>query len=245
MPANARRPRFSPWARVVTVAAVVVVGVLGALAIGALASSRERLVTFAVAGELDGVSLDLGEASVDVMPGTQGSTVRVERLDRFTFGHAAEVRRTIAAGRLRLRSRCPATVPRSCSATYRVTVPDNVPIDVRTGGGDVRLRDYRGSARIATDHGDIAVDGFCGFGLQARTETGDVSAASSCPPPQLSLRSTSGDVHATVPSGRYQVDAASASGSLTVRDSVVEAADAPFSIEVLSSTGDVLVEGRR
>jgi DUF4097 and DUF4098 domain-containing protein YvlB len=71
-----------------------------------------------------------------------------------------------------------------------------------------------------------------------------VTASTNCPPPQLSLRTTSGDVRATVPTGRYQVDAASASGSLSV-DGIVETADAPFSIEVLSSTGDVLVEGRR
>jgi hypothetical protein len=229
----------------VSVSAILVVGVLGALGIAALASSRERLVSFAVAGELDGVSLDLGESAVDVVAGTQGSTVRIERLDRFTFGHAAEVQRTVEAGRLRLRSRCPATVLHSCSVAYRVTVPDNVPIDVRTGGGDVRFHDYRGSARISTDKGDITVDGFCGFLLQARTESGDVTASSNCPPPQLSLRSTTGDVRATVPAGRYQVDAASASGSLSVRDGIVETADAPFSIEVLSSTGDVLVEGRR
>jgi hypothetical protein len=228
----------------VSVSAIVVVGTLLALAIGALASSRERLVSFAVAGELDGVSLDLGESSVDVMAGTQGSTVRIERIDRFTFGHPAEVQRTIEGGRLRLRSRCPATVLHTCSVAYRAIVPDNVPVDVRTGGGDVRFHDYRGSTRISTDHGNITVDGFCGFLLQARTESGDVNASTSCPPPQLSLRSTSGDVHAAVPSGRYQVDAASASGSLAVRD-VVETADAPFSIEVLSSTGDVLVQGRR
>jgi Putative adhesin len=228
----------------VAVSAVLVAGALLALAVGALASSRERLVSFAVAGQLDGVSLDVGEASVDVMAGKQGSTVRIERLDRFTFGHAAEVHRTVEAGRLRLRSRCPATVPHSCSVAYRVVVPDNVPVDVRTGGGNVRFHDYRGSARISTDRGNITVDGFCGFLLQARTETGDVGATSSCPPPQLSLRSTSGDVRATVPPGRYQVDAASASGSLAVRN-VVETADAPVSIEVLSSTGDVLVEGRR
>lgn len=244
MPVAARRSRLSPWARLVTLSAVVVIGVLLALAVGALASSRERLVTFAVAGELDGVSLDLGASDVDVVPSMQGSTVRVERLDRFTFGHSADVQRTIEAGRLRLRSRCPRTVLHACSAAYRVTVPDNVPVDVRTSSGRVRFNDYRGSARISTDSGDIAVDGFCGFLLQARTESGDVAATSSCPPPQLSLRSTSGDVHAVVPTGRYQVDAASASGSLAVRE-VTETADAPFSIEVLSSTGDVLVEGRR
>jgi hypothetical protein len=228
----------------VSVSAAVVVAVLLGLGIGAVASSRERLVSFGVAGELDGVTLDLGESDVDVERGRQGSAVRVERTDRFTFGHAARVERMIEGGRLRLRSRCPATVLHSCSARYRVMVPDNVPVDVRTGGGGVRFHGYRGSARISTDSGDIDVRAFCGFALQARTETGDVVASTACPPPQLSLRSTAGDVHAIVPDGRYQVDAASASGSLSVRD-LLQASDAPFSIEVLSSTGNVLVEGRR
>ncbi len=222
---------------------MLVVGLLLALAVGGFASSRERLVSFAVAGELDGVTLDLGESDVDIVRGGQGAAVRVERADGFAFGHAARVTRTIEAGRLRLQSRCPATVLHSCSAEYRVVVPDNVPVDVRTGGGDVRFHGYQGSARVSTDRGDIDVRDFCGFLLQARTEAGDVTATTTCPPPQLSLRSTSGSVHAIVPAGRYQVDAASASGSLTVRG-VSQVSDAPFSIEVLSSTGDVLVEGR-
>jgi DUF4097 and DUF4098 domain-containing protein YvlB len=126
---------------------------------------------------------------------------------------------------------------------YRVLVPDNVPVDIRTGSGAVRFHDYRGSARISTDTGDISVQGYCGFMLQARTETGDVTASTACPPPQLSLRSTAGSVRAFVPVGRYQVDAASTAGSLTVRN-VTQVSDSPFSIEVLSSTGDVLVDGR-
>ena len=218
--------------------------VLLALAIGDLGSRRERLLSFGVAGELDGVTLDLGAAGVDVERAAQGSTVRVERTDRFAFGHAARVTRSIDAGRLRLRSRCPRTVLHACSVAYRVIVPDNVPIDVRTSGGDVRFHGYRGSARVSTDSGDIAVQGFCGFTLVARTETGDVTASTACPPPQLSLRSTAGDVRATVPAGRYQVDAASAAGALSVRG-VTAVSDAPFSIEVLSSTGDVSVRGNR
>jgi hypothetical protein len=228
----------------VSVCAVLVVAVLLALAIGDLGSRRERLVSFGVAGELDGVTLDLGASAVDVERAAQGSTVRVERTERFAFGHAARVMRTIESGRLRLRSRCPRTVLHACSVGYRVLVPDNVPIDVRTGGGDVRFHGYRGSALVSTNSGDIDVRGFCGFLLQARTETGDVTASTACPPPQLSLRSTSGDVRATVPAGRYQVDAASAAGSLAVRG-VSQVSDAPFSIEVLSSTGDVSVAGRR
>lgn len=226
-----------------TAAAVVVVGVLVALSVGGLASRQERLVSFAVAGELDGVTLDLGESDVDVVRGRQGSLVRVERTDRFAFGRSARVQRTIESGRLRLQSRCPRTVLHACSVGYRVVVPDNVPVDVRTGAGTVRFHDYRGSARISSDSGDIEVQGYCGFMLQARTETGDVTASTACPPPQLSLRSTSGDVRAFVPTGRYEVDAASTAGTLTVRG-VTQVSDSPFSIEVLASRGDVLVEGR-
>jgi hypothetical protein len=226
----------------VSASAVVVVGVLVALGIADLASSRERLISFAVAGELDGVTLDVGESDVDVVRGRQGSLVRVERTDRFSFGHSARVQRTIESGRLRLQSRCPTTVLHACSVGYRVVVPDNVPVDIRTGAGAVRLHDYRGSARISTDSGNIAVQGYCGFMLQARTETGDVTASTACPPPQLSLRSTSGDVRAFVPTGRYEVDAASTAGTLAVRG-LTQVSDSPFSIEVLSSKGNVLVEG--
>jgi Putative adhesin len=227
----------------VSASAVLVVGVLVALLVGDVASSRERLVSFGVAGELDGVTLDVGDAGVDVMRGGERPRLRVERTDRFAFGHAARVDRTLEGGVLRLRSRCPATVLHACSVSYRLVVPDNVPVAVRTGGGDVRFHDYRGSVRVSSGSGNIDVEAFCGYSLQARSESGDVTASTSCPPPQMSLRSTSGFVHAVVPSGRYQVDAASTAGSLRVRD-LTEVTDAPFSIEALSSSGDVLVEGR-
>jgi hypothetical protein len=50
-------------------------------------------------------------------------------------------------------------------------------------------------------------------------------------------------VHVSVPPGRYQVEAESASGSETVSglDAVT---DAPFAIQALSSSGNVSVEGR-
>lgn len=225
------------------VSAVIVVAGLAGLAVGRFASGRERLVTFAVAGELDGVTLDLGSSDVDVVRGSQGSTVRVERTDKFAFGRAARVERTIVSGRLRLQSRCPSTVLHACSADYRVIVPDNVPVDVRTGSGAVRFADYRGSARISTNSGDISASGYCGFMLQARTESGNVTTTTACPPPELSLRSTSGSVSAVVPKGRYEVDAASSGGSLQV-SGLTQVSDSPFSIEAVSNTGDVRVEGR-
>ena len=225
------------------VSALLVVGGAAALLIASVASSHERITSFAVRGSLSGVELDLGNGDVVVAGGGQRPQLDVQRTDRYAFGHDADVRREVAGGELRIRSRCPSTLPHGCSVGYRVTVPDNVPVTIRTSGGKVSFRDYRGSARVTTRSGDIDIASFCGFSLEARAESGDIAATASCAPQQLSLRSTSGSVHAAVPTGRYRVEAESASGSHSVHG-VASVSDAPFSIQALSSSGDVLVEGR-
>jgi Putative adhesin len=229
----------------VSASALVVVGCLAALVIWGVTAARARVVSFDVRGTLQGVTLDLGDGGVEVVRGGTGSgRVSVQRTEHYAFSHAPRVSRSVTDGVLRLRSRCPVTVTHSCSAEYRVVVPDNVPVDVRTTTGAIRLSDYHGSARIATVSGDVDVRDFCGFSLQVRAETGDVGVTSPCAPQRLSLRSTRGAVHAVVPPGRYQVDAESASGRQQVRGGIENATDAPFSIQALSTSGDVLVEGR-
>ena len=123
----------------------------------------------------------------------------------------------------------------------RVRVPDNIPVTVRTSSGDVRFNAYRGSASIATSTGDISVGGYCGFLLQARADSGDVLASTSCSPERLVLRSRSGDVRAVVPAGRYRVDADTDTGRARVVG-LTAAEDAPFQIQALSTAGDVDVE---
>jgi hypothetical protein len=240
-PASAAR--VSRWGVVVMASSLLIVGGAAALAIASVASSRERLVSFAVRGSLSGVALDLDDGDVEIAGGGRRSVLDVQRTDHFAFGHDAEVQRTVAGGELRIHSRCPHTVPRACSVRYRVVVPDNVPVTVRTAGGTVRFRGYRGSARVTTRSGDVDVAGFCGFSLQARAESGDIVASAACAPQELTLRSTMGSVRVSVPSGRYQVEAESASGRHSVRG-LDAAADAPFAIQALSSSGDVSVEGR-
>ena len=235
--------RISRWGLVVMASSLLIVGGAAALAIAAVTSSHERLVSFAVRGPVSAVALDVGDGDVEIAGGGRRPLLDVQRTDRFAFGHDAEVQRTVAGGELRIHSRCPNTVPRACSVRYRVVVPDNVPVTVRTGGGTVRFRGYRGSARVTTRSGDVDIAGFCGFSLQARAESGDISASAACAPQELTLRATQGSVHVSVPPGRYQVEAESASGKHEVRglDAVSEA---PFAIQALSSSGDVSVEGR-
>lgn len=223
--------------------AVLVAGCLIALAAWGFGSQHEQVVSFDVHGALQGVLLDLGDADVEVVRGTSADQVAVQRTERYSFDRTPTTARSVDAGVLHVTSRCPVTVLHTCSTAYRVVVPDNVPVDVRTTSGAVQLSDYHGSARVATNSGDVDVRAFCGFSLQVRAETGDVGVGSSCAPERLSLRSTRGFVHATVPPGRYQVDAESASGTQQVRG-ITQATDAPFSIQALSTSGDVLVEGK-
>ena len=243
MPGPATTTRISRWSIVVMASALLVGGAVAALAIASVASSHERVVSFDVRGSLGGVSLDVDDADVTITGGGRRAVLGVQRTDRYAFGHDADVQRTVAGGELRLRSRCPNTIPRACSVSYRVVVPDNVPVTVRTTAGTVSFRGYRGSARVTTRSGDIDVAGFCGFSLEARAESGDIAAAAACAPQQLTVRSNQGSVRVAVPPGRYQVEAESASGTESV-SGLDAVADAPFAIQALSSSGNVSVVGR-
>lgn len=234
---------MSPWARLVTASAVLVLGSAIALVIWGLASQQRRVVSYDVRGSLGGVSLDLGGANVTIAGAGRRTSVGVVRTDRYAFGHHVDSTRSAAGGVFRIQSRCPRTLFHACTAGYRLTVPDNVPVDVRTEGGNVSFDGYKGSVRIVTRSGNVDVRSFCGFSLQASTASGHVNAATSCAPQQLSLRSTSGDVNALVPPGRYRVDAESNSGTRLVHG-VTAAGDAVFSIQTLSNSGDVRVETR-
>jgi hypothetical protein len=240
-PVTARRP--SAWTTLVGVSAVLVIGTGAGLGVWWLATSERQIATYAVRGTVSSVTLDLGGADASVVGGGSRRGVQVRRIDDFAFGRRADADRNVAGGALRLRSRCPQTVLGSCGASYRVTVPDNIPVMVRTSSGNVRFNAYRGSARIDTQTGNIAVGGWCGFALQARAETGNVQAATSCAPERMELRSRTGDVHAVVPAGRYRVDADSDGGERRVTG-LTAADDAPFQIQALSSAGDVEVETR-
>jgi hypothetical protein len=221
---------------------MLVLGAAVGLLAWSLAGGEERRVAYAVRGSLTGLTLDLGDADLVVEGGGRRTTVAVEHVDRFGFGHDAVVRRSIDAGVFSVRSRCPSTILHGCDVSYRVVVPDNLPLTVQTGAGSVRLSGYRGQARVTTGRGDIDISGFCGFSLQARADGGgDVTASTACPPPQLSLRTTTGSVHARVPGGRYRIDASTSGGRARVRG-LASDAGAPFAIQALSSSGAVVVE---
>ncbi|HEX6023437.1 MAG TPA: DUF4097 family beta strand repeat-containing protein, partial [Solirubrobacter sp.] len=186
-----------------------------------------------------GIRLDVADADVEITGGAPA--VEVRRVDEFAFGKPPEERRTTDGGRFAVVSRCPNQVLGGCRTVYRLTVPDNVPLDIETSSGSVTLSGVRATVQVGTGSGDVTATAFCGFSLRATSDTGDVSAAAECSADRLELRSRTGDVGAVVPAGRYQIDAQSDSGSTRV-SGVTAVEDAPFQIQALSTSGDVTVE---
>ena len=126
---------------------------------------------------------------------------------------------SVRGGVLRIASRCPETVIGTLPASsYRIAVPDNVQVNVRTSSGRVRIAGLNGSARVATGSGAIAVDGFCGFhahrhvGVRRRARRRRLLAG----PRRAALRAAA-TCAPSCPPGRYRVDANSDGGTARVR----------------------------
>jgi hypothetical protein len=235
--------RLSPWGRVVAISALLVVGGVVALALGALASTDRRLVSYPVQGAVEGLAFDLGDGDITILGGGHSDAVEVRRTERYSFGHGPRTTRSVAGAVFAVRSRCPSSLLGPCTVDYRVRVPDNVAVDVRTTAGHVVLRGYRGSARVTTTGGAIDISGYCGNSLDARAGAGSIDLEATCAPPRVTLRAGSGAIHAALPRGRYDIDAESTTGDAHVRG-ITDRDDAPYSVQVLSGSGDVAVEGR-
>jgi hypothetical protein len=231
--------RPAAWWWLVAVSVLVLVAVAATLAVWWAVSRETRTTSYRVLGDLAGIRLDLGDADVEIDGGA--AAVEVRRIDRFAFGSPSTERHPITDGTLSIISRCPEQVLGSCRASYRLTVPDNVPLEIKTSSGAVSVTGVRASVTVNTRSGPITAGGFCGFLLRASSDSGNIRAASECSVDRLELRSRAGDVRAIVPPGRYQIDAQSESGSSGIRG-LSNTDDAPFQIQALSTSGDVSVE---
>jgi Toastrack DUF4097 len=224
---------------VASAAALLLVAV--GLAVWWAATKETRIASYRVTGALTRIEVNVHSGNVEITD-AGGSAVEVKRTDRFAFDRPSREQRSVHDGALRLSSRCPRLVVGSCSSDYRIAVPENVPVVIRSSDGDVRIAAFRGSADVQTGSGDVFVDGFCGFALSVKTGSGSARATATCSPQTLNLRSSTGDVEATVPAGGYRVEADSASGTTDV-SGVQRNQGAPYEIQALSDEGDVTVRG--
>jgi hypothetical protein len=234
------RGRLSGWTLLVGASAAALVAAAVAMAALWAATSNRSSTSYSVTSALLGVEIDVGKGNVEIIGGGRDE-VQVRRIDRSLFGHEPKEQRTIENGVLQITSRCVALVVGSCTADYRVTVPESVAVTIAAEHGDVRLTAFRGSAQIVTGAGSIAADAFCGFVLHATSRGGSIDVATICSPERLELRTHGGDVTAAVPPGRYSIEADSNGGNVAV-SGLERADDAPWTIQALSSTGNVTVE---
>ncbi|HEY7421938.1 MAG TPA: DUF4097 family beta strand repeat-containing protein [Gaiellaceae bacterium] len=236
----ASRLRVRVWPLLVTFSFVLVVGGTAAFAVLWLLSGETKTTSYVLRGSFNGVQIRVVSGNVEVLGGAQGG-VAVRRTARSTFGHGPIEWRHLVGRRLELESTCPRLVVGACAANYRVAVPDDVPVSVRADHGTISVEGFRGSASLTTGAGGIFVDRFCGYTLHATAVRGDVSVVTACSPELLVARSTSGNVSATLPAGRYRIDASSGGGPAIVRGLTPDP-DAPWEIEAHSTSGDVAVE---
>ncbi|MEA2351805.1 MAG: hypothetical protein QOJ14_219 [Thermoleophilaceae bacterium] len=236
----ARRPQI-PWTSLVVASAAALLVVAIGLGIWWAATKETRIAHYRVTGPLTRIEVNVHSGSVEITD-AGGSAAEVRRTDRFAFDRPSHERRSLESGVLRLSSRCPRLVVGSCTSDYRVAVPENVPVVIRSSGGDVRIAAFRGSADVQTGSGNVFVDGFCGFALSVKTGSGSAHATATCSPQTLNLRSSTGDLDATVPAGGYRIEADSNNGSTEV-SGVQRNPGAPYEIQALSDAGDVTVRG--
>jgi Toastrack DUF4097 len=238
--AKTARLQVPLWPLLVAVSLVLLVGGTTAFTAAWLLSGRTRTTSYTAHGSLTGVQIRVVSGDVTIVGGSQGG-VSVRRTDRSTFGHGPTEWRHRVDRRLEIASTCPKMVVGACTADYRVAVPDDVPVSVRADQGSVRVEGYHGSASLATGDGSVTVDAFCGYTLRATSARGDVTVVTSCSPERLELRSTSGNVSATVPAGRYRIDATAGSSPALVQGLTADP-NAPWEIQALSTGGEVTIE---
>jgi hypothetical protein len=234
------RLRVRPWPLLVALSLVLLVGGTAVCAALWLLSGGTTSASYTVRGSPVGVQIRVVSGDVAILGGAEGG-VSVNRTDRSTFGRGPIEWRRWVGRRLEIASTCPTIVFGTCAASYRVVIPDNVPVSVRADHGTIRLEGYRGSALLTTGAGAIIVDAFCGYTLRATTVRGDVSVVASCSPELLEVRSRSGDISATVPADHYRIDASAGGGPGIVRG-LTSDPNAPWQIQALSANGHVTVE---
>ena len=234
---------LSPWRIAVVASLAVLTAGAAVMAFLWFTTSGTRTSEFLAAAEVKRIEVDIGDGDVTIVWGGLDE-VAVRRTEHYAYDKGPSEWRTLEDGVVRIFSRCPSLVIGSCAADYRLRIRSGVPISVRVEHGDLRLTHYRGAADLETRAGTITVAGFCGSLLQAATRQGDIDASTSCAADRLELRTDTGDVRAAVARGHYRVDASTNTGRVNVRG-VTDSFTAPRTIQALSNSGDVTVEGAK
>jgi hypothetical protein len=131
---------------------------------------------------------------------------RADLEDLFTFRFDEEP----GAVRIEVRKRSMEPWPKSLQVRMEVQVPTKTNVDIRTGGGDVRLNHLEGDTHLETSGGDVRVSSLAG-NLTARTSGGDIELHDLTG--DVNVKTSGGDINLENASGR--VEAHTSGGDVT------------------------------
>ncbi|MFE6688205.1 DUF4097 family beta strand repeat-containing protein [Streptomyces sp. NPDC057743] len=193
--------------------------------------------TYGVDGTVRSLSATTHGGNIEIVPVDAGGTVKVT--EKLKYDDAKpETTHTLKDGRLTLSSEDCSSGHR-CEVGYRVLLPRNASVDLHTSGGDVTIRGAGGGITAETSGGDVTVEDTTARTAKLKTSGGNVEATLGAVPDEVSARTSGGDVTVRVPKGSYAVDAGTSGGSRKV--SVATDEGSSHKISARTSGGDVSV----
>jgi DUF4097 and DUF4098 domain-containing protein YvlB len=132
---------------------------------------------------------------------------RADLEDLFSFHFDEEP----GAVRIEVRKRSAQPWPKSLQVRMEVQVPTKTSVDIRTGGGDVKVSHLQGDTNLETSGGDVAVSGLAG-NLTATTSGGDIELHDLNG--EVKVKTSGGDI--TLENAGGRVDAHTSGGDVNV-----------------------------
>lgn len=174
-----------------------------------------------ISRQVDHVVIKVESGDIEVV--RSGRSVEVERTDNYVI-ESPDASQELEDGVLTLEAECDSLASPFCSTDYRVEVPEDVTVDVRTYVGDVEINGIAAQRVDARAYvGDVHVD---------TVRKGDVTA-----------RTNVGDVDVELPMGTYDIDSDTAVGDSDV-EGVTASDRAQHTVEARSDVGTTDVTAR-
>lgn len=200
--------------------------------------TKEAERTYTVKGKVTALSATTHGGDIEVVPIDAGGSVKVT--EKYEYNkQKPSPEHGVKDGRLTLKAE-ECGMGRKCAVNYRVLLPRNASVDLRTSGGDIIVHGASGGIAAETSGGDITVADSSARTAKARTSGGDVDLALSSAPDEVSGRTSGGSVTIRLPKGSsYSVDASTSGGTRKV--SVPTDEGSAHKVAARTSGGDVSV----
>ncbi len=126
-----------------------------------------------------------------------------------------------------------------CATGMLINGPSDLPVEVVTSTGDVRLDGWQADVAIATFGGEVTLTGARELAADITTETGPVELAFDTVPVSIDAETLSAPIDVALPEGSYDLQVQT-SGARETDDALVYDNDGP-TVRLTSASGDITV----